>query len=610
METLMLRADIREDAEATMSRFLGGLNREIQDKLEMQQYEELEDMLHKAILIEQQLKKRSTKTAYGVGTIPIKPRDDGEWESTAESEAESHSDHEELPAQGSLLVSRRSLSVQAKAMEEEQRENLFHSRFLVQGKVFSLIIDGGSCTNVAIQEMVNSQVMVPITIGGYEDEIQCRNTTLIPLTPQEVYQDQMQLKKKTKPPTKASNFYLKAGDVKRSLNYNQPFLLFVFKEALTNMTNLTPVFPSKIQTLLQEYNDVFPEDNPKETNPVETKELQRQVDELMEKGHIRESMSPCAVPVLLVSKKDGSWRIAFIGIFVVVYFDDILVYSKNLDEHVMHLRTVLDELRKEKLYANLKKCTFGTDNLVFLGFVVTADGIKVDEDKSRLSKTGQPLKLSVKLGIFMACIGIGAVLMQDKKLIAFFSEKLGGATLNYPTYDKELYALVRDLQTWQHYLWPKEFGIHTDHESFKHLKGQQKLNKRHTRWVEFIETFPYVIKYKKGKDNVVADAFSRRHDTSMDEVRTEGQAGELVQVRNQDQLADLSEVEVQDGKPDEVDDPSADLFELTGPITRSRAKKLAMAVWRLCTELKAKFTDATLNNRAVTLLTYSDGVAP
>ncbi|CAA7038794.1 unnamed protein product [Microthlaspi erraticum] len=107
-------------------------------------------------------------------------------------------------------------------------------------------------------------------------------------------------------------------------------------------------------------------------------------------------------------------------------------------------------------------------------------------------------------------IGIGAVLMQDKKPIAFFSEKLGGATLNYPTYDKELYALVRALQTWQHYLWPKEFVIHIDHESLKHLKGQQKLNKRHARWVEFIETFPYVIKYKKGKDNVVADALSRR----------------------------------------------------------------------------------------------------
>ncbi|KAF7832465.1 Transposon Ty3-I Gag-Pol polyprotein [Senna tora] len=79
------------------------------------------------------------------------------------------------------------------------------------------------------------------------------------------------------------------------------------------------------------------------------------------------------------------------------------------------------------------------------------------------------------------------------------------------TYDKELYALVRALETWQHYLWSKEFVIHTDHESLKHLKGQDKLNRRHARWVEFIETFPYVIQYKQGKENVVADALSRRY---------------------------------------------------------------------------------------------------
>ena len=108
-------------------------------------------------------------------------------------------------------------------------------------------------------------------------------------------------------------------------------------------------------------------------------------------------------------------------------------------------------------------------------------------------------------------IGTGAILIRDKRPIAFFSKKLGGAALNYPTYDKELYALVRALQAWQHYLWPKEFVIYTDHESLRHFKGQCKLNKRHARWMEFIETFPYVIRYKQGKENVVADALSRRY---------------------------------------------------------------------------------------------------
>jgi hypothetical protein len=55
----------------------------------------------------------------------------------------------------------------------------------------------------------------------------------------------------------------------------------------------------------------------------------------------------------------------------------------------------------------------------------------------------------------------------------------------------------------------KEFVIHFDHESLKHIRGQAKLNKRHAKWVEFIKTFPYIIKHKKGKGNVIADALSR-----------------------------------------------------------------------------------------------------
>jgi ABC-type Fe3+-citrate transport system substrate-binding protein len=53
--------------------------------------------------------------------------------------------------------------------------------------------------------------------------------------------------------------------------------------------------------------------------------------------------------------------------------------------------------------------------------------------------------------------------------------------------------------------------IHSDHEYLKHLKGQLKLNRRHAKWSEFIESFPCIVKYKKGKDNAVADALSRHH---------------------------------------------------------------------------------------------------
>jgi hypothetical protein len=74
-------------------------------------------------------------------------------------------------------------------------------------------------------------------------------------------------------------------------------------------------------------------------------------------------------------------------------------------------------------------------------------------------------------------IGIDIVLMQEKRPIAYFSEKLNDVALNYSTYDKELYALIKASKNWQHYLWPRKFVIHMEHLSLKHLKSQGKLNR-------------------------------------------------------------------------------------------------------------------------------------
>jgi len=108
-------------------------------------------------------------------------------------------------------------------------------------------------------------------------------------------------------------------------------------------------------------------------------------------------------------------------------------------------------------------------------------------------------------------VGIGVVLLQEGHPITYFSENLKGSHTNNSTYDKVFYALVRTLRTWQHYLLCKEFVVHSDYESLKFLKNKRKLNKRHARCVEFLEQFPCVIKHKQGKENIVADAFSRKH---------------------------------------------------------------------------------------------------
>ena len=95
--------------------------------------------------------------------------------------------------------------------------------------------------------------------------------------------------------------------------------------------------------------------------------------------------------------------------------------------------------------------------------------------------------------------GIAAVLLQEGRPIAYFSEKLHQSRLNYSTYDKEFYALVRALEHWLHYLRIQPFVLHTDHESLKYINGQKKLSLRHARWVEYLQTFDFVAKYKTGK---------------------------------------------------------------------------------------------------------------
>ena len=249
------------------------------------------------------------------------------------------------------------------------------------------------------------------------------------------------------------------------------------------------------------------------------------------------------------------------------------------EDHSYHLRSVLETLRKQSLYANKEKCVFGMDHVIFHGFKISKHGVHVDQEKvvaikdwltpksvsalrsfhglasfykrfmPNFSNIAAPLNELVKKGVNfkwrfdqtkafetlkeklinapllvlpnfsktfeIECdasnVGIGVVLLQEGYPIAYFIEKLKGSHLNYSTYDKDLYALVRTLQTWQHYLLYKEFVVYSDHESLKFLKRQGKLNKRHARWIKFLEQFPYVIKHKQGKANIVADVLSRRH---------------------------------------------------------------------------------------------------
>ena len=104
--------------------------------------------------------------------------------------------------------------------------------------------------------------------------------------------------------------------------------------------------------------------------------------------------------------------------------------------------------------------------------------------------------------------GLGCVLMQHGKVVAYASRQLKNYEQNYPTHDLELAAVVFALKIWRHYLYGERCEIYTDHKSLKYIYTQKELNLRQRRWLELIKDYDYSINYHAGKANVVADALS------------------------------------------------------------------------------------------------------
>ena len=106
--------------------------------------------------------------------------------------------------------------------------------------------------------------------------------------------------------------------------------------------------------------------------------------------------------------------------------------------------------------------------------------------------------------------GLGSVLMQEGRLVAYASRQLKTHKRNYPIHDLELASVIHALKTWRHYLMGKRCDVFTDHKSLKYIYTQKDLNLWQSRWLELIKDYDMNLQYHPGKANVVADALSRK----------------------------------------------------------------------------------------------------
>eukprot|EP01018_Ginkgo_biloba_P011642 Gb_37067 [translate_table: standard] len=263
--------------------------------------------------------------------------------------------------------------------------------------------------------------------------------------------------------------------------------------------------------------------------------------------------------------------------FVLVFFDDILIYNRSRQGHIFHVDKVLQVLEDNQLFAKRSKCEFGKTKVEYLGHVISGEGVRANPKKIQairewptprnitnlrgfLGLTGyywkfirgyariaSPLTELLKKDAFqwneeasnafnllkeimtttlvlatpnftktfiIECDasgqGIGAVLMQEGRPLAFESKQLSKRDLGKSTYEKEMLTILHAIRKWRQYLVGVYFKVKTDYDSLKYFLNQRLSSMEQLKWVSKVQGFDFEIIHKKGKENVVIDALSRK----------------------------------------------------------------------------------------------------
>nr|GEU47190.1 putative reverse transcriptase domain-containing protein [Tanacetum cinerariifolium] len=225
--------------------------------------------------------------------------------------------------------------------------------------------------------------------------------------------------------------------------------------------------------------------------------------------------------------------------FVIVFIDDILIYSKDKKEHEDHLKVILELLKREKLGIHVDPAKIEsikdwespktpTEICQFLGLAGYyrrfIEGFsKIAKSMTKLTKKGIKFDWGSKDFVVYCDAshkGLGVVLMQREKVIAYASRQLKVHKKNYTTHDLEIGSMVFALKIWRHYLYGTKCMVFTDHKSLQHILGQKELNMRQHRWLELLSDYDCDIRYHSGKANVVANDLSRKERIEPLRVRT------------------------------------------------------------------------------------------